>query len=70
MMTVSDAYLLGIREGRSALNAALADGIDKRDFCRASLANVERCLKQGLGDVMREQFKGQRDFYRNQIKEA
>ena len=67
-MTVSDAYLLGIREGRAAMNAAMADGIGGLEFCRAALETMTRCMRQGFGDVMQSTFRGERDFYRNQLK--
>lgn len=62
--TVTDAYLLGISEGRS-LNAppSLSDMIAFRDNCAAQ-------LKRGFDRTMSDMFKGERDFWANQIRKA
>ena len=66
---VSQAYLLGISEGRSMLNCYLAAG-DYQGLpdARAMLANCESRLKQGYAGEMRDCIKGERDFWRNQVR--
>lgn len=66
MTQVTEAYLLGIKEGREYL---------KRfpDFTpseiRTEIENLNRAIDRHSG-TMKECFQGQRDFWRNQIKKA
>lgn len=61
---VSQAYLLGIREGRAMLRRFASDGIADIATLRAHLAN---CSTKGLAGDMLEFSRGERDFMRNQI---
>ena len=66
--TVSQAYLLGISEGRAALRYLQARGeYEGLPDARAMLATSERLLGQGFAGEMRDCLKGERDFWRNQI---
>ena len=69
--TVSDDYLLGISEGRTFLrawpeyNRGEAMTVDDMRQCEAACsANMAR----GFSGAMREVFRGERDFWRNQIR--
>lgn len=67
-MSVSQAYLLGIEEGRAYLKAAAEIGV-KVDP-REQLANCKRVLRH-LGNSsndLLECIRGQRDFWANQVK--
>lgn len=68
MLPVSHAYLLGIHEGRAELKALLADGIPRDEALRAALRTSQTLLAQGFSGEMHEALRGQRDFYRNQVK--
>lgn len=63
--TVSQAYLLGISEGRALLRLFKADGIADLNTFKAALANCEALL--GFAGDTRDCIKGERDFWRNQI---
>lgn len=64
--TVSQAYLIGISEGRALLRQFQLDGIATRDTFAAALANCEALLRQGFAGEMRDCFRGERDFWRGQ----
>lgn len=67
--TVTEAYLMGIRDERQILKAEIAAGeTDLLGFSRSMLASVEATRKQGFGGEMAEYMKGSRDFWRNQVK--
>lgn len=66
MTRVTDAYLLGIREGREYLNRFKPDVQQMRDV----LANVEATLRMKFGPEVGDLLRGERDFWRNQIKRA
>jgi len=67
---ISQAYLLGISEGRSLLRQFQADGTADADTFRAALANCEAQLRRGFAGDMRDCFRGERDFWCNQVKRA
>ena len=67
MSTVTEAYLLGVREGRESFKAALAQGLDKRMFLAAELNNLKALRNLGFSDEMRDVFKGHLDFVTNQL---
>lgn len=62
--TISQAYALGISEGRALLKEN--PGFTRADMQRC-MENASDCMRTHGGD-MREAFKGQRDFWKNQIK--
>ena len=66
MQTVTECYLLGIREGRDYLKQ-FAPSIEEM---RALAANCETLLKQGFAREMADVFRGERDFWRNQINKG
>jgi len=66
MQTVSDAYILGIKEGRSTLS-------NNPDFTLSDMqACFEQCKRLALShsQPMKDVFKGESDFWLNQIKKA
>jgi hypothetical protein len=67
MQTVSQAYLLGIREGRALLRQFERDGIAGLDTARGALENSRECLAMGFSGDMREAMKGERDFWAQQV---
>lgn len=69
MKTVSHAYLLGIREGRELLNSIVGRGetVTLSD-ARSIVSTLEALLKESFASEMADTFRGERDFWRNQIK--
>lgn len=67
--TVTAAYLLGIGEGRSMLKGMKARGevIDAATIS-ALIDNLTRCLAQGFAREMADTFRGERAFWRNQLR--
>lgn len=65
--TVTAAYLLGIKEGRAFLRANPGLSIDGM---RACLATSQLLLRSGFSGDVAEMFRGERDFWKNQIKRA
>lgn len=63
MKTYTETYILGIKEGREVLNS-FPDICPKQEY--------EGCkrLLIGASDTMKEFYKGQRDFWHNQIKKG
>ena len=70
MKTITQAYLRGIREGRETLQQFERDGIANLETARAALANCKELLGMGFADEMRDSFRGERDFWKNQIKKG
>lgn len=68
--TVSEAYVLGIRDERQLLNEAKARGEYDRDFALAVLDSVRQTMRQGFSGEMRDYMRGSRDFWANQIKKG
>lgn len=63
MQTVTDSYLMGIREGREYLKRYNPTA----DEAREVLANIESTLRRGFGSEVAEMLRGERDFWRNQL---
>lgn len=64
MKTVSQEYILGIKEGRALLNSNPDFTIQDMEECTESCKRLARDFSQPMKDV----FKGERDFWLNQIK--
>jgi hypothetical protein len=62
--TVTDLYLLGIREGRE-MSAFLNKTGEPLDI-PAILKNLETNLKRGFSREMSDVFRGERDFWKHQ----
>jgi len=67
MKTVSESYLLGIAEGRELLRQY---GPWSRDDMQRMAENLHDLARQGFAPEMRDMFKGERDFWRNQLRKA
>lgn len=67
---VTQAYLLGISEGRALLRLFQADGIADLETFRAALANAEALYACGFASEMRDTLRGERDFWRAQVRRA
>lgn len=61
MQTITRAYILGIKEGRSLLKAY--PDIDKQ----SALDTARKLARQHSGD-MKDMFRGEADFWKNQLK--
>jgi len=68
---VSEAYLLGIKEGRDNLRWLKSQG-EEVDYDRMIelLENIKAVLRMGFPDEMADFLRGERDFWKNQIKKA
>ena len=67
--TVTHAYLMGIREARSMYRQLQADcGAVDVETARAMLANACQCLEMGFKGDIADSIKGERDFWRGQVK--
>lgn len=67
--TVTQAYLLGIRDEREMLNHCIRHGdTDLLTLSREMLENIDLTRKQGFSGEMAEYMRGGRDFWRNQLK--
>jgi hypothetical protein len=66
--TVSQAYLVGISEGRSLWRQFEREGEANLATAKACLATVETLLGESFAGDMREAFKGERDFWRQRVK--
>lgn len=65
MQTVTSSYLDGIAEGREYLNKYGADD------AAAHVANLEACCREfGPSNPVGQLYRGERDFWRNQLKKA
>lgn len=62
--TVTQAYLLGIREGRETLAMFQREGMADCATIRAHLAN---CRAKGFSGDMAEFTRGERDFFARQL---
>lgn len=62
MKMVTQAYLLGVKEGREFLRAF--PETDPRDMVEA----ITRTLAEGFSGDMAEFMRGERDFWKNQAK--
>lgn len=69
--TVSQAYLLGIRDERELLERERAEyERDPLGFSREMLASVNLTRGQGFSGDMAEFMRGSRDFWRNQVSKS
>lgn len=66
MTIISEAYILGIKEGRDYLRHN--PGMTKEDM-QSAMANCASNMAKH-SQPMKDLFKGQRDFWRNQVKKA
>lgn len=68
--TVSQAYLDGILEGRDFMRHCVeaGDTID-RAFIADHIDTIERTMR-GFSGEMRDFMRGERDFWRNKLKNA
>ncbi len=63
--TVTGEYLSGIKEGREYLKRF---GKQSADEIRAHIRNLDACLARGFAKPMADGFRGERDFWSNQLK--
>lgn len=66
--TVSEAYLLGVKDERALLNESKARGEFDLAMAQGMLATIEACLKRGFSADMGDYMRGGRDFWRLQVK--
>ena len=66
MKTVSQSYLMGIREGREYLKHFKPD----LDAMQGVLANIKSTLRMGFSGEVGDMLRGERDFWINQIKKG
>lgn len=68
MSQITGAYLDGIAEGRSFLkaNPSVSQNVTTMQLLRK---NAQDCMRNHSG-AMKDCFKGERDFWNNQIKKA
>lgn len=67
--TVSEAYLMGIRDERELLQQDADEfARDPLAFSKAMLASVRLTLNQGYSGDMAEYMRGSRDFWANQVR--
>lgn len=64
----TQAYLLGIREGRALLRQFRETGVDSLATFREALETCEYQLRQGFAGEMRDALRGERDFWRAQVR--
>lgn len=67
MQTVTSTYLDGIREGRSYMRTF--GPIETNDMKRLR-DNAAQVAKMNAGNAVAEFARGERDFWRNQLKKA
>jgi len=68
-MTVTESYLMGIREGRALLRSMQQrDETVTRADMEAFAANCTAQLARGFAREMADMFRGERDFWRGQMK--
>ncbi len=66
--TVSQAYVMGISEGRAMWRQLERDGIADLQHARECLGHVRECLAMGFAGDVRDMMKGERDFWLQRIK--
>jgi hypothetical protein len=64
----SAAYIEGICEGRRLWKFLTASGELTLEAAQAELDATKRCLRQGFSGDMAEAFRGERDFWAQQVK--
>lgn len=67
MTSVTSEYIAGIKEGRSLLNA---NPETTEVEMKMHVITLNAMLKSGYSKPMKDLFKGERDFWRNQIKKG
>lgn len=69
MQQVTDSYILGIKEGRALYREIRAQHrLVTREDMRAFEANCTANLARGFARELADVFRGERDFWRGQIK--
>lgn len=73
MQQVTDSYLLGIKEGRALyreirVRHGLVSREDMRALAQLFEANCTANLARGFARELADVFRGERDFWRGQIK--
>lgn len=68
--TVTESYLDGIREGRKAFNANCKgkSAAEIREWAETEIDNLNRTAKTFSAGPVKDSLKGERDFWKNQIK--
>jgi len=66
MTTVTQEYLMGIKQGREYLNLYKPD-LSEMKMC---LKNIEQTMITFSKGSVKEMFKGERDFWKLQIKKG
>lgn len=68
MTKMTQEYLLGIREGRALLKSIRDRGEEiTRADAKRFMDNCSENLKRGFDKPMADMFRGERDFWANQI---
>lgn len=65
MKPVSQAYILGIKEGRALLTAT--PDLDRADILDI-IDNLTSTIKRGFSGDVADMLRGERDFWKNQLK--
>ncbi len=68
MEEVTQAYLVGISEGRTLLTSM--GGKASREDILGILENLRLTLAQGFSGDIRDSLRGERDFWKNQLELA
>jgi hypothetical protein len=63
----SQAYILGITEGRQLLTSMGGAGKVDIEEMQAIIANLQDTLAQGFSGDVAAMLRGERDFWRNQL---
>ena len=65
MKNPTQAYIMGIKEGRALLTATPSlDRVDIMDI----IDNLTSTLKRGFSGDVADMLRGERDFWKNQLK--
>ncbi len=67
MKTTTQAYIMGIKEGRAMLTAT--PDLDRADMIDI-LDNITSTLKRGFSGDVADMLRGERDFWKNQLKQG
>jgi hypothetical protein len=67
MKPITQAYIMGIKEGRALLTAC--PGLDRVEILDI-LDNITSTLKRGFSGDVADMLRGERDFWKNQLKEG
>lgn len=66
--TVTQAYLMGIGEGRAMWRQLESEGRANLETARECLGHVRECLGMGFAGDVAEMMRGERDFWNQRIK--